>query len=182
MNLRDQLLKAGLADKKRADAVAREKRKEDRTAQAHQIDKATRERLEAEAREAEQRLRDAEVAARRREQEEKEAAAVKERLLLSSRQILRAHRVRFRPGPQRFWHRSPDGREAWRLDLSETTATDLRVGRLVVAWVDDRNPEVVLIDPLTANRIEALRPELILFRNRGPIDTDASQQLWEPLD
>ncbi len=177
MNLRDQLLKAGLVDKKRADQVGREKRKDEKIAAGHQVDKATRERQEAEAREVQRR---ADEETRIRKRREADAREAEQRKLISSRQILRSHRVRYRPGPQRFWHWSPDRREAWRLDLPEHVASDLRLGRLVIAWVDGDDPEVVLIEPLVANRIEALRPELILFRNRGPVDTDPSQQLWEP--
>ena len=58
-------------------------------------------------------------------------------------------------------------------------ATDLRVGRRALAWVDDARPEVVLIDVPTAERVAAIRPELILFRNHGPIDTDPAEQLYE---
>ena len=178
MNLRDQLLKAGLVDKKRADQVQRDVRKEAKIAEGNQAARAERERVEAEAREAreaERRAREATLAERRREQEARIAV---ESRLMSTRQTLRAHRIRIGRGTQRFWHRSPDGREAWRLDLPEWVADDLRLGRLAIAWCDDQNPEVLVVDALTANRVEALRPELILFRNRGAIDTDPSQQLY----
>lgn len=178
MNLRDQFLKAGLVNKKHADQVAREKKKEDRVAQGHAIDKATQQRQEAEAREAERKAREEETIRKRREADAREAAT---RTTIASRQILRAKALPLRKGKQLFWFKSPDGREAWRLELNEYVATDLRCGRVALAWVDDQHPEVVLIDPLTANRIEELRPELVLFRNKGPIDTDPSQQLWEPM-
>lgn len=38
---------------------------------------------------------------------------------------------------------------------------------------------MVVIDPETADRVEALRPELVLFRNRGPVDTDPAEQLYD---
>lgn len=180
MNLRDQFLKAGLVDKKRADAVARESKKEQKIAQGNAVDKATLARNEADARAADEARRHAELVGKRREAEARETErAAREGKLLSTRQILRSHRIPVRGGTQKFWYRSPDGREAWRIQVSEWIATDLRCGRLCLAWCDDANPEVVVIDPIVANRVELLRPELILFRNRGPIDTDPSQQLYD---
>lgn len=181
MNLRDQLLKAGLVDKKRAEQAAREKRQEEKKALSQQEDRATKERREDEAREAERAAREAQQVAHRRETDARETREVTER---RPRQILRAKRIRFRPGPQAFWHRAPDGVQIWRLGLPEHLALDLRWGRIAIAWCDDAHPEVVLIDRETAQRIEALRPELLLFWNRGAIDTASDQQLhapeWEP--
>lgn len=177
MSLRDQFLKAGLVSKQHADKVAREARHAQKQAQAHQLSKKEQERIEAErlAREEAARL-DAAVA-RRREQRAREEELLR---AIRPRQILAAKGRRIQPGNQRFYHRSPDGREAWRVFVSGHVATDLRVGRVALAWrEDERHPEPVLIDLETADRIEALRPELILFRNRGPIDTDPSQQLYE---
>lgn len=180
MNLRDQLLKAGLVDKKRAEQAAREQKQAQKQAQGQQIDKATREREEAARVERERLEREAEQVRRRKEADAREAERVAAtRALLSSRAILRQNRVPVRGGTQRFYHWSPDRRECWKLSVTEWMATDLRCGRLAIAWLDEDNPQVVVIDPLTANRIEAIRPELILFRNRGGIDTDASQQLYE---
>lgn len=180
MNLREQFLKAGLVDKKRADQAAREQKKAEQIAHGNQLDKATRDRQEAEAKAAEAAKREAEVLARRQEAEKREQTRIAaESSLLSTRQILRSQHVPIRGGAQRFWHRSPDAREIWRLDISEWMATDLRCGRLAIVWCDDAHPEVLVIEPLVANRIEQSRPELILFRNRGPIDTDPSQQLYD---
>ena len=180
MNLRDQFLKAGLVDKKRADQAAREAKKEGKVAQGNAVDKATLQRIELEARTAEESRRQADLLARRREATARESQrAASEGKLLSSRQILRSHRIHVHGGTQKFWHLSPGGREAWRLAVPEWMATDLRCGRLVIAWCDDAQAEVVVIDPIVSNRIETMRPELILFRNRGPIDTDPSQQLYD---
>lgn len=176
MNLRDQLLKAGLADKKRADEIARQKKKEERVAAGHAEDKATRERREAEAKESERREREAAAIAHRMAARAREEAEI---TLERPRQILRAKCIRIRPGPQRFWHKAPGGKEIWRLDLPEFVALDLRLGKLAIAWCDDRSPEVLIIDRETAVRIAELRPELILFRNLGPIDTSAAQQLYD---
>ena len=176
MSLKDQLLKAGLADKRRAEQVERQKRQEAKVAAGNQVSRAERERRDAEARERQEAERAAEMVARRRESDARKEA---DRVRMQAQHLLRGHRVPWRPGPQRFWHRAPTGQEIWRLDLPESLATDLRVGRLAIAWVDDQSPEVLLVDPATADRVAALRPELILFRNRGPIDRADDQQLYE---
>lgn len=176
MSLRDQFLKAGLVSKTQADSAQRELRKQEKIAQGQALARREQERLDAEERALQVAAREAEHAARRRAAREREEAHMR---VVRCQQILRAHALRFRPGTQRFHFRSPDGRHAWRLWLPERLATDLRVCRLALAWVDDLRPEVVVIDPATADRIEALRPELVLFRNRPPIDLDVSQQLYE---
>lgn len=177
MSLRDQFLKAGLVTRAQADRAAREARQEQRAAQAHQLPRRERERLEAERRAREQAERLAAAVAKRRAQREAEERLLRE---LRPRQILQAHAKPLRGGNHPFFHRSPDGRHAWRLFVPEHVASDLRCGRLALAWLDDpRSPRVVVIDPETADRVEALRPELILFRNRGPVDTDPAEQLYD---
>ena len=179
MNLRDQFLKAGLVDKKRADQVAREAKKEQKIAQGQQVDKATLARQEAERIARERAEREAEVARKRAEAEAREAEHRRTQgVAASARAILRQNRVPVRGGTQRFYYRSPDGKQAWKLMVPEWMATDLRCGRLCIAWCDD--PEgAVVIDALTANRVEKIRPELVLFRNRGGIDTRDEEQLYE---
>jgi uncharacterized protein YaiL (DUF2058 family) len=177
MNLRDQLLKAGVVSKKAADASAREQRKEQKVQHGNQEAKRVLEQREAAAREQERLAKEAENLARRREAQER---ARRETVLWQGRQILRTHRIPFKSGPQRFYHRSPDGRELWRLNLPERLAEDLRRGRVAVAWIDGgTEPEIVLVDADSADRVEAVRPELVLFRNRGPVSNDPAEQLYE---
>ncbi len=177
MNLRDQFLKAGLVSKKDADAAARDARKQQNVQKGHQESKKVLEQRAAEERERERLAREAERLARRKAAEE---TARRDTLLWQGRQILRSHRLKFRAGPQRFWHRSPDGRELWKLWLPERVAEDLRRGRAAIAWIDGgTEPEIVVVDAETADRVAAIRPELVLFRNRGPADPDPAEQLFE---
>lgn len=175
-SLRDQFLKAGLVTKGQADAAEREKRRQEKLAEGNAVARKEKERQEAEARAREAAEREAALIARRREAREREEAQMR---VVRCQQILRAHQLKLRPGQQRFYHWSVDRRQALRLLLPEHVATDVRVGRLVIAWVDDARPEAVLIDPATADRVAAIRPELIVFRNTGGVDTDAAQQLYE---
>jgi uncharacterized protein YaiL (DUF2058 family) len=176
MNLRDQLLKAGIVSKKAADAAGRDARKEQNVQHGNQEAKRVLERREAAEREADRVAKEAQRLARRKEAEEQ---ARRETVLWQGRQILSSNRVRFRPGPQRFYHRSPDGKEAWKLYLPERLAEDLRRGRGAITWIDGgTEPEIVLVDADTAARVAEIRPELILFWNRGPADPDPAEQLY----
>lgn len=177
MNLRDQLLKAGIVSKKDAESAARDVRKQQKVQHGNQEAKRVQEQREAAVREAERAAHEADRLARRKAAEDQ---AHRETVLWQGRQILRAHRIRYRAGPQRFHHRSPDGREAWKLYLPERLAEDLRRGRVAVCFIDGgAEPEIVLVDAETADRVEAIRPELVLFRNRGPADPDPAEQLYE---
>lgn len=174
MNLRDQFLKAGLVSKKHADTVLRDARKEQKVQHGNQEPKRVIEEREAARREAERLTAEEARLARRKLAEDQ---ARHETVIWQGRQIIRSHRIQFRSGPQRFWHRSPDGRELWKLHLPERLAEDLRRGRVAVCWIDMGEPEVVLIDHEAAARLLAVRPELVLFFNQGAVDPDPAQQL-----
>ncbi|MFZ5478896.1 MAG: DUF2058 family protein [Myxococcota bacterium] len=175
MNLRDQLLKAGLVNKKQAAEAARDVRKQQKVEEGHREAKRVLEQKEAERLAAEKAAREAELLARRRASRER---AERETRALQVRHILSSHRLRVR-GPQRFYHRSPDGRELWKLWLPERVAEDLRCGRAAIAYIPGADPHVVVIDREAADRVEAIQPELVLFRNRGRPDADPSEQLYE---
>lgn len=175
MSLRDSLLKAGVVDKKAAQRAEQQLRQEKKAVLGNQISKAERERLEREEAERLRREREEDLLRRRREAKERQEREIR---LMSSRQILRSHAIRYRPGPQRFWFKAPVSPEIWRLDLPERLANDLRCGYLAIAWCDDQNPDVVLVDRKAAERIQQIRPELVLFWNADGGDPDPSQQLW----
>ncbi len=174
MSLRDSFLKAGLVSKKDAQRVEQELRKEQKKAQGNQETKAEREKREAAEIEAARKAREEELIRRRIEANERQRREILE---ISPRQILRAHRIRYRPGPQKFWFRSPKPPEIWRLDLPEGLAYDLRCGFVALAWCDDQNPEVLIVDREAAARVRELRPELLLFWNEFGADPDPAEQL-----
>lgn len=176
MNLRDQFLKAGLVSKKDVQQTERELRKQEKIAQGNKENKRILEQRAAEEAEKRRLEAEAELVRRRREARERDLLEMR---ILQSRQILRHHRLRVRKGPQRFYYRAFNGRELWRLDVGERIADDLRRGRLVICWIDDAEPETVIVDTEVADRVEAIRPELILFRNRGGVDPDPAEQLYE---
>jgi uncharacterized protein YaiL (DUF2058 family) len=175
MNLRDQLLKAGIVNKKQADQAARDQRHQQKVEQGTAEAKRVREQKEAERVAAEKSQREAEALARRRAAREKAERDTRE---LQVRHILSSHRMRVR-GPQRFYYRAPNGKELWKLMLPERVAEDLRCGRAAIAYIDGTEPDCFVIDREAADRLEELKPEVILFRNRGAVDRDPSEQLYE---
>lgn len=178
MNLRDQFMKAGIVSKKHADAVGREARKEQKVQQGNQEPKRVLEEREAARREAERAAAEVARLARKKAAEEQ---ARRDTVLWQGRMIVRSHRIPFRPGPQRFWHRSPDGKELWKVYLPERLAEDVRRGRVAICWLDMGEPEGVLIDRDAAERLLGVRPELVLFFNQGPVDPDPAEQLLPAL-
>lgn len=174
MNLRDQLLKAGVVSKKDAQRAEQEKRKQEKIEQGNREAKAA---LEAKAAAEAERLRlekEAEVIARRRASRAREEEQMRR---VRPLQLLWGNRVRYTPGQQRFYYRAANRRELHRIDLPEWLAEDLRQGRRCIAWLDDGTDRVVIVDAAIADQVEAIRGGLILFRNAPPPDADPSQQL-----
>lgn len=174
MNLRDQLLKAGLASKKDAARAEHEVRKQAKVEQGNREAKKVLEARAAEQAERERQEREAELIRRRREANARLEAEMR---LVQARRILRAHALRFRSGPQRFWFRAFERPELWRLCLPERIAEDLRRGLLGIAWVDDAHAEAVVVPRDALARVDAVRPELVLFWNRDGGVPDPAEQL-----
>jgi uncharacterized protein YaiL (DUF2058 family) len=174
MSLRDSFLKAGLDSKKDLNRVENQLKKEARVAQGNQESKAYRERQAHEAQEAERAAREAELLARRKEAEARAAA---ELVLMRSRQLMRAHRIQFRLGPQKFWFKAPTPPEVWRLDLPERLAHDIRCGYAGIVWCDDGSPEVLVVSRIALEKLSGFRCEVILFWNKDGADPDVSERL-----
>ncbi|MCB9778463.1 MAG: DUF2058 family protein [Alphaproteobacteria bacterium] len=170
MSLRDQLLKAGLADKKKAGKLARDEKKARKQAQGHKEKKKVVEAREQAARDA---AADAAADARRdAARARREAQDARDRVR-TVQNLLRDYRLRLRPGNHRFFFRSPDGRLALRLDLSPSVAFDLRAGRLAIGWHGDpAEPDIVVVPRDTAERVARLEPARLLFFNQTPPDPD----------
>lgn len=178
MSLRDQLLKAGLVDKKKARKVNRELKSQRKQAQGSKESKQERQARQARER-AERRERElAERQARQAEAEAAREAELRVRLLSS---LVKTYQVHHRGGPQAFWHPSACGRFLHRLWLSESLAHDLRAGSLAVAWVGDdaADPDdYVLLRDRAALRIREVVPERVLFFNaEAPDATDPALEL-----
>ncbi len=171
MSLRDQLLKAGLVDKKKVREVERDLKKRRKKSQARRKKKKVREAEAAAAREAAAREAAARKAEERRRAEAERAERERRRLV---RNLLVTWRVPMREGPVPFFHRSPDGRHALRLRLPESVAWDLRRGLLAVAW-DGPSPEraeVLLVTRHAALRLREAAPDRVLFFNETPPPDD----------
>ena len=171
MSLRDQLLKAGVVDKKKVQEVNRDLKKERKETQAQREARAVVESREAAERQAaaqaERERRQAEKAAREAARE----AAERQR---SVGNLLRAYRLPDKAGPQPFYHWAADRTHIHRLSLPESWAWDLRRGRLAVAWSGEgpEDPQYLVLPRETAERVLLMDPARILFVNPAPPDPD----------
>ena len=171
MSFKDQLLKAGLVNKKqlrKSNQKAKKERKKKQGSREKQAVVQARESAEKKA--ALKQAREEKLRARR----ERDRVREQQEAVRRVSQILAAHRVRFRRGNQKFWYPSPDRRYAFRLDLPESIAFDLHRGRLGIAYrgpADAFEPDVVIVPREIITRIEKLDPDRILFHNpRRPED------------
>jgi uncharacterized protein YaiL (DUF2058 family) len=171
VSFKDQLLKAGLVDKKKVQQANRHEKDERRAAQGHRDTKAE---LEAHHAAAVARAREAQKAAALAEQQAREARKAEQERARQLSNLLRAYRVRLREGKQLFFHRSADGRSAVRQLLAESLAVDLRLGRAAVCWVGGApaDAEYVVLPREAADRIAAIAPDRVLFCNPAPPPRD----------
>jgi len=174
--MRDQLLKAGLVNKKKVRQANRQlknkRKKQQGQRQSKKSIQSAAKAAEA-ARKAEQKAKvDAERARRRaiREREERQRAV---------QMWLRTHRVPLREGNQLFFHKSARGPRLVKCLLPESIVLELRRGRLAVAWdgPSSADPEYVLLPDLTARRLLELAPERLLFFNTEPPPEDDPAEL-----
>ncbi len=176
MSLREQLVRAGLASRKDLRKINQKLKKDRKKQQATRVSRKVLEERERKARLLEQQERQRQrLEARRLFQAREEARTRDPRC----NQILRYHAVSHGHGPQRFWHRTLDGRFLHRLDLPESLAMDLRDGRAAVAVIKELgNEEYVVVSADVASRVISIIPERVVFFNEAPPDPgDPSEHL-----
>lgn len=174
MSLRDQLLKSGLVSKKKAREVERELKRARKKEQGKRDSKGELRVLAREAKRAEKAAARAKKRAETRaRQAERDAVEAKRTV----RNLLMHYQVRWRPGPQFVWHRTPHPTQLHRLALPESLAMDLVNGGLAVAWVGTQtDPDFVLVPAAVAARVAKHDPGRVLFCNASP-PTDPAEQL-----
>lgn len=175
MSLRDQLLAAGLVDKKAARKANQEQEAERRAARGERERRAEVEKRAAEASRQEREARQASQIEVRKARE-REATARDQQRRVSN--LLRDYQVRVRGGNQPFWHRAPDGVHLHRLLMHERLAWDLVAGVCAISWTGDPlDPSYVLISDAVARRVSALEPGRVLFHNtERPDPADPSER------
>ena len=180
MSLRDQLLKAGIVDRKKVARANRDLKKKRRTGGADRESKKARKAREATARRLEREARDARL---RKEAEDRAVAerGMQKRRVVGS--LLRANALPHRSGQQPFWFVCADGRTVLKMEIPGSWAHDLRAGRLAIVWLgDDPHPEKAEHRVLRADAVDRIRehaPERLLFWNETPPpDDDPSEQLF----
>jgi uncharacterized protein YaiL (DUF2058 family) len=175
MSLKDQLLKAGLVNKKqvrKSNQNAKKERRQQQGSRERQAIVQAREQAEKQA-VLEQTREERREARRQRERIREQEEAVRR-----VGQILAAHRLRFRTGNQKFWYPSPCRRYLFRFDLPESIAFDLHRGNLGIAYLGEADvpePDVVLVSREIIERIEKLEPSRILFHNPSRPKEDDEQ-------
>ena len=171
MSLRDQLLKAGIVNQKKVRQANRQLKKKRKVEQGQ---RQSRRQVE--------RTAQAEEATRRAAQEEKGAAERARRREIREREEtrravqmwLRTHRIPLRNGNQLFFHRSARGPRIVRCEFPESVVWELVRGRMAIAWdgPSSADPEYILIPDRTAQRLQELAPERVLFFNAEPTSED----------
>jgi uncharacterized protein YaiL (DUF2058 family) len=151
MSLRDQLLKAGIASKKDAARVERQKNHERRKRKS--VSEREREASETAAREA---AVESKRVARKQREVEREALEAGLRV----RNLIAGNTVRGR-GKQPFWVKRPSGRVC-RMSVSPGIAFKLRCGELGIAAQPDSD-EPVVIAAKAVDRLLDLAPETVWF-------------------
>jgi len=176
-NFRDQLLKAGLVDKKTkqqadtADRRKRKKKKKKKKKKGEGLSEADRQRQTYEARiVAEAQENRARAEARNQELKSKELAH-------RSADLVKTSALRdLKPGPRRFCFVSRQRKIRW-LDLTAPLARKLELGLLaIVESTGDADEPHVLVPADIAERMEMLDPELVRFWNREPGGPEIPQE------
>ena len=173
MSFKDQLLKAGLVNKKqlrKSNQKAKKERKKKQGSRERQHVVNAREGAKKKATQREAR------AEKLRARRERERIREQEEAVRRVSQLLAAHRIVYRNGNQKFWYPSPDRRYAFQLELPESIAVDLHRGRLGLAFrgrADAFEPDVVIVPREIIMRIEKLDPGRILFHNPSRPEDEA---------
>lgn len=180
MSLRDQLLKAGVVDKKAVRKVNQELEAERKQKQGERERRSAIEaRAAAEAEAARVAKQQALIEARRAREQAAEAELNHRRAL----HLLQHYQLRTRGGNQPFWHLTPSRTHVHKLYLAERLVMDLCAGRLGIGWLGDpADPTYVLLPADVARRVLELEPARVLFFNVEPADRkDPAQHPFENL-
>ena len=179
MSLRDQLLKAGLVNKKKVRQANRQLKKKRRAEQGSRSSKKARQRAEEQAAEAAKAQRAERVRAERAKAHARKEQEARRRAIQT---WLRTHRVPMRAGNQLFFHLAANRKKLVRCMFPESVVMELRRGRLAVAWdgPSSRDPDYLLLPDRTAARIAELAPQRLLFWNaQPPPEDDPAEQPYD---
>lgn len=175
-DFRDQLLRAGLVDKKtkqQADTAARRNRKKKKKKKKGKV--VSESELQQQAYDA-RMVAEAEENRRRDEQrnQEREERELRNRIAsLVGRWAVREPR----PGPRRFCYVSRERKILW-FELSAALARKLELGLVaIVERPGDADEPHAVVPAQIAARIERLDPECVRFWNRDPVGSDPPKRI-----
>ncbi len=180
-NFRDQLLRAGLVDKKtkqQADTAARRNRKKK---------KKKKKGTQVSESEQQRQAHDARMAAEAQENRARAAAMNQEKetleLVNQAASLVKTSAIRDpKPGSRRFCFVSRHRKIRW-FDLNAALARKLELGLLAIVESPGQKSEPYALVPAdTAKRMEKLDPELVRFWNREPAGAEPTEGLTTPGD
>ena len=169
-DLKKQLLKAGLVDKKTARAARTDERKQRKKKGRHQEEKANlearqerhRQRKEEQARAAREEQQRLNAQAERREEQDRFRNIIRRAALTEGAQ----------GGARPFYFVGPDNKIR-RIYPGAQVAQKLSSGALaIVTSLEPEGPDYALVDRECAERLEELSPQAILFWNKPGQDGD----------
>ncbi|MCZ6872327.1 MAG: DUF2058 family protein [bacterium] len=166
-NLRDQLLKTGVINKKQqrqAEQAKRHERKQHRKGQFDEIAQAQQQQAYADKLEAERAASRDRAAAQHAQQEAKERR-------LQIRHIIDYWQMSEDPTGDQRWYFTTLQNTIKHLSVSDPLASQLTAGNLaIVARPDDTDTLYVLVDREAAALIVRIDPQYVRFHNREPAD------------
>ena len=180
MSLRDQLLKAGLVDKKRVKKANRELKKNRRKQQSERQKKSV-----VLAKQAADRTADlsAKKQARRKRRLESENRQEKANLGRLVGNLVRSYGQPVPAGHQLFFCRPPTGPILIRLKIPLEVALELRLGKQAIAWSGvAEEPQLLLLPAAAAQRIIKHDRQRLLFYNPSPPDPDDPSERLAGMD
>ena len=130
LSLQDQLLKAGLGDKKKAAEIKREKHKKVKKKQKHKISEESQSKLAAEQARQQKIERDRQLNAQRKAEQEQKA------LVAQIRQLIEVNRQPKNNGEIAF--NFTDGNLVKRVLVDKQTQNRLSQGKLAIAKLDEQ--------------------------------------------
>jgi len=165
MSLQDQLLKAGLVDKKKANKAKQAKQKQDKMKRKNKVDAVDEAKLAAQRAHAEKVERDRQLNLERKQEAEQRA------ITAQIRQLIEMNRQE--KGAGDITYNFTDGTSVTHIYVDERQQKQLSNGHLAIVRLDG-NYEIV---PTTVSEKIALRDEsYLVYCNRGKEDTVVDEE------
>ncbi len=160
MSLQDQLLKAGLVDKKKAQKATKAKHKQDKLKRKNKVETVDEARLAAEKAHAEKVERDRQLNLQRKQEAEQRA------ITAQIRQLIEMNRLEKNAGD--ISYNFTDGTKVTHIYVDETQQRQLGNGHLAIVRLDD---QYELVPTNVSEKIAQRDESYLVYCNRGKDET-----------